>query len=257
MFPFPSIPYRQFNYTFLRNVRLSLTFTGREKNEDKERQGEIFKDYLFRYFSLKIEDKDKLQNLNIRILDENKDLIILFHKDRVDIIMGDSGYTTFTDSFIPVLFRMKSFLYDVVTIESITGIQLTKEDSWEMTLDENEEYSEEEAKSIIFSKEFLKTLEPDSSISDSENIKFYNTIFKDESRQHGYPETIKVNLVCRDNNEKEKDPLITYTQIGNIEDCNIKDFDKLILTIRELNKSLYDCFFWSVSSEIIKIMEEE
>ena len=256
MFPFPSAPFRQYDFTFLKNVHLRIYFKSENpsvlnNNEVKER----FADYLHRFFSLKINDPENIKDLKVKVNSRYKPLMIIFGKEYVDIFHDGKGYISFDESMVPAIFRLKSFFTDIVKAEYFTEISLEKENEWEVTADDDEEYTFEKAGELIFNPELLKLIKENPTAPNGQES--FSTVITGEIPRFEGETKISINIIDNFHIPGREDNAVTCFQTAFIQDAQIRDFYSMFYIIRSLNKCLYDCFHWSVTQDIIDIMENE
>lgn len=256
MFPFKHIPYRQYNYSFLSVVSLRIDFKRNMEAIDSEESYALgLKDFLERFFTIRIEDVNALINHNVRIKDENQTIFINIERDFIEIEAKGEGYADFRTTITPLLDRLSSYFKNVANVESFEAISLRKENHWELTVENNEKFDFEKARKLILSTDFIESAQKILSQGNSQN---YDYIFSltDNISTTDHPVYLQIQNSAFESKEEPGTHVLSMTYILTLKDISICSYKDLMEILKEMNKLSFDTFHWSVSPGIIDLMKK-
>ena len=240
-------PYKVYDKTFLKDVRLCITFT---KKDGIDGQKDALAEFFKSFFNIKT-DPDKFTGLlHVKSMDECID--IDFRQDSVEIVMRRPAYKSFR--LTETMMKSATEYLHILGVTAISHLEFTKYNELEYTLGEKPAGVVEVMKGV-FSSELIDAIK-DESLKDNEAyLKTLTRWEKVLTMTDGETKSI-FNIeygFSRKNIDSPKGILALKTRIET-------DMDGMVFTelgdrVALFNKILDSAFHWCVRKEVIAMME--
>ena len=244
---FRDIDCRLYKNTFLQSVLVMYSFEKKDLSFFDGGFNERFGKFLSENFGLVIDKDIKEAPISVKRGDGIVDYV--FGNGFAGVKINARKYRSYGESVAPHTHNLKVFAKEVVGLEKVTSFSLRKINIWPFEAQKGEKIDVEALKSELLSEEILNSdLKPDNSINVAGAQKFE----KDEKELKAVIRLVpmpvgadgtKVNFVV--DIETILDPAsgVELTDTGS--------------KLRELNKTLYNAFHWTVSESVINLMKGE
>ena len=245
--PFGNAEYRQFKNTFLASVIVEMTYP---KVADPDSRKEIWGSYTRALFS--IDSLDGLFRAPIVINKSDKTLFYVFEEARAQVRISGDGYQSFADSVIPHAYKLKQFVLDVAGCDHPSRIGIRKIDIFQIEGAKGIAIDENAVRKHFFSSEYYSSRNSIAELDDEERK--MQGMWKHQWIENSHQLTLRsvfLKVPSTDN---------TYRLILDIDEQYAPksgvSFENLDEELRTMNLDLFNAFIWSVSDNVISIMEK-
>lgn len=209
-----------------------------------------FADYSKAFFGL---DKSGTLSKAISISRKDNAQSFLFAYDHAEIFMNGQRYEGFSDTAIPMIFKMRKFFNDVVCVEKIKSASIRKINVWNIKKNGKDEINPQEVMKLILSQSLLSELSDDN-LNDEERAipNFLKSEWKEDQRLI----TIRTALIPPAGAKDEFYHLLLDTQALEIPTDGYT-VDEVSGKLLDLNSIMFYAYHWSVSEEVLNVMNKE
>ncbi len=251
-YPFKNIEHRIYKNTFLQNTLVEMQY---ESIKSRLSAKEVFCD--FQSFASKnlgiddIKEDEGLTEKGIIISSDEIDTKFYIYDNKLIIKIGRKNYSSFQESVIPYIKIAEDFLQSVAKLEVINSLEIRKINIWPYNiLDQNT--LTETLMSKIFSKELLENGNFKSQSPENRNVTQWmkEKIFNWEDILL----KLKYGFIAKDE-QHDKERIILDSTAESSHKATI-DNGEMRALLEKLNTILFDAYHWSVTDEIIQIMNK-
>lgn len=243
-------PRKEYKNTFLQNVFLSIHFDKIDQTSVSCNFNENWEKYIRTTFN-NLEPRSNFFSEPISISREDRVCTIVLSNGLIGALIGAKDYRSFVDNVLPQLYKLKTFLKDVLDSPKISSISVRKVNIWQFNSKDKGRIDSDALRKSIFSGQFL-------------NKKVNGQLDDNEKK---IPNMHKYEWKDVDNNilaiartvfmPRRQDG--TFAQVLDTEAIYMHN-DILLENLEEksilLNNILYELYHWCINSKILKIMED-
>lgn len=246
-FPFTKTKYRQYKHTFLQNVMVSFNF---DSTVEVSVADDSFADYSKAFFGL---EKSGTLSKAISISRKDNAQSFLFAHNHAEIFMNGQKYEGFSDTAIPMIFKMRKFFNDVVRVEKINSVSIRKINVWNIKKNGKDDINPQEVMKLILSQNLLSELSNEN-LNDEERAipNFLKSEWKEDQRLV----TIRTALIPPASTKDEFYHLLLDTQAFEIPTDGYT-VDEVSGKLLDLNSIMFYAYHWCVSEEVLTVMNKE
>lgn len=243
-------PRKEYKNTFLQNVFLSIYFDKIDQTSVSSNFNDNWEKYIRTTFN-NLEPSSNFFSTPISISREDRACTIVLSNGLIGALVGAKDYRSFVDNVLPQLYKLKTFLKDVLNSPNISRISVRKVNIWQFNSKKEEQIDLDALKKSIFSSQFLNK-DVNGQLDDHEkkipNMHKYEwedvgnnmlaiarTIFIPHQQDGAFAQVLDTEAIYMHND----------IILENLE-------EKSIL----LNNILYELYHWCINSKILKIMED-
>lgn len=246
-FPFTKTKYCQYKHTFLQNVMVSFNF---DSTVEVSVADDSFADYLKAFFGL---EKSGTLSKTISISRKDNAQSFLFAHNHAEIFMNGQKYEGFSDTAIPMIFKMRKFFNDVVRVEKINSVSIRKINVWNIKRNGKDDINPQEVMKLILSQNLLSELSNEN-LNDEERAipHFLKSEWKEDQRLV----TVRTSLIPPASTKDEFYHLLLDTQAFEIPTDGYT-VDEVSGRLLDLNSIMFYAYHWCVSEEVLTVMNKE
>lgn len=242
-------PRKEYKNTFLQNVFLSIYFDKIDQARVSNDFNENWEKYIRTTFN-NLEPRSNFFSEPISISREDRLCTIILSNGMVGTLIGAKDYRSFVDNVLPQLYKLKTFLKDVLDSPKISSISVRKVNIWQFNSKDKGQIDSDLLRKNIFSSQFLNK-KANGQLDDNErktsNMRKYEwkdvdnnilaiarTVFIPRKQDGTFAQILDTEAICMQHD----------INLGNLEEKSIF-----------LNNILYELYHWCINSKIQKIME--
>lgn len=246
---FGECPHKKFSNTFLTKVLVELgfdplnNFEGLDVSMDK---------YSLDIFG--IPGPKNFPSNAVRLSTTDGMYAFQFSKEHTSVEISGKVYESFYDTIIPQVFKLKSFVKDVINKDVITTISIRKLNIWQFENSKEAKDSDVDSlRNYVFSKDFNQLPTNVTLTEEEQNIAYFKKYRWQEDNGTLELCTTFQELIGS-SSEKHMYGLILDSKRIERVDSGIpcKDIESIL---KNINMDLYNAYMWSVSESIKRIME--
>lgn len=127
--PFKNIVRKVYQYTFLRRVEVGITFA--KGSVSPQIYWKAVQAFLSKYFPSVGDAKMEADLIgSLRITSSNKQIDFSFTDGAIGVTILHDAYNSYNESLLPAINILTDYLTNVVRVESVTSVSLTKLNCW-------------------------------------------------------------------------------------------------------------------------------
>lgn len=228
--------HKTYKITFLQSVIIKMEYDSSNETFQK------FSDFFSDVFKLPLTEQEfNLKNTDaIRLRSENKAYRVKFSKNCIEFVINGDAYVNFNTSALPFIRQFSDYLE--ITNSVVTDISIEKIDIWPLANGE-----------IPSPSEFLNTVISENLRNSSEHISDDEAIVEYRDSDNGESLLIRFCFIPFKADIEGQPPRIVLDTLCSHENESIEP-SLLAGIAKRLNDILYDAYHWSVTDEVVEIM---
>jgi len=246
---FGTYTYRKFDYTFLNRVIVTFSFA---EPENKNGIDERMKEFSSSQFG--IQSPNAFFENGTRLNRSDGRISFSFTKQSASVDIDGEVYKSFGDTIIPLAYKLRVYVNDVVGANQLQSISIRKINLWQFEYDKNVlNFDTNKAREIIFSSSY-NALKINTDIQADELIR--------DLRQSKWSDDnswikLRSGFVNSETDAKEKKSYGLFLDSEGFESpvdgIKTQEIDDELKTI---NTNLYNAYMWCISEKVRTIMEK-
>ena len=241
--------YRKYDYNFLNKVIVSFAFERPDNNTDIDERMESFSISQFG-----VQPPKGFFEVGTSLRRSDGHVAFLFGHQQASVEIEGDEYSSFADTVIPLAYKLKMYVSEVVGIDIIKSASIRKVNLWQFEYDKNvSEFDSDLARKIIFSDNY-------NDLTSNVDIKT-KEVFRDQ-KTHRWNENdnwleIRSGFMDLGTDEKSLSSIALFLDSEGFETLTkgikIQEVDDVL---KSINTHLYNSYMWCVNEKVQKIMEE-
>lgn len=241
-------PKKEYKNTFLQNIFLSIHFDKIDRNNISSDFAEKWKNYIKTTFN-DLDVSSSFWETPISISRDDGCLTIILSNGFIGAIVGAKDYRSFIDNILPQLYKLKTFLKDVLNLDSINSISVRKVNIWQFKSKDNIKIEPLDVRKKIFSNDLI--CKKSNGILDENENKIPN-MHKYEWFENDIKVIARTVFLRYSNKNTAFNQVLDTEAIYAKNNIAIEDLEEKSIL---LNNILYELYHWCINTQILKIME--
>lgn len=243
-------PRKVYKNTFLQNVFISVRFDKINRNSIPNDFYEKWDKYIRTTFN-NLEPQSDFFDNPVSISREDGVFTIFLSNGLVGAVIGAKDYRSFVDNVLPQLYKLRTFLKDVLNSPKINCLSVRKVNIWQFNSNDKITINQEKLRKSIFSSLFLNKKANGKLDEDEKRIPFmhkYNWVDDDTKNQ-----VIVRTIFLPRRHDGAFAQILDTEALFCEKDITLEQLEGKSI---ELNDILYDLYHWCVNTRILDIMED-